>query len=148
MNTVRCPLGPTNGALLARQTYTSAGALGKTALYSYDGEGNQTGALHRVGTSSSQTNYVYDGENQLVKMETPGVSKMEFVYDGLSRLRITRSYKWAVATSTTAARWVEEVDKRRLRVYDGMDLVQERDANNVVTASVTRAGNIGDSYLI
>ena len=29
------------------------------------------------------------------------------------------------------------------RVYDGMDVVQERDQNNVVTASYTRTGNIG-----
>ena len=29
------------------------------------------------------------------------------------------------------------------RVYDGMDVVQERNQNNVVTASYTRTGNIG-----
>jgi hypothetical protein len=28
-------------------------------------------------------------------------------------------------------------------VYDGLDVVQERDANNAVTATLTRDGNIG-----
>ncbi len=31
------------GGLLSRQTYTSAGALDKTAFYAYDGSGNVVG---------------------------------------------------------------------------------------------------------
>ena len=36
-----------------------------------------------------------------------------------------------------------KLQNEKRRVYDGMDIVQERDQNNIVTASITRAGNIG-----
>ncbi len=35
------------------------------------------------------------------------------------------------------------LQNEKRRVYDGMDIVQERDQYNTVTASITRAGNIG-----
>ena len=62
-------------------------------------------------------------------------SQYQFVYDGLSRLRISRYY---VRVNGQLA-----LQNETRRVYDGMDVVQERDQNNVVTASYTRTGNIG-----
>ena len=76
--------------------------------------------------------------NTNVNLRSPMAGgRSEFVYDGLSRLRISRYY---VRNANTNAL---ELQNEKRRVYDGMDIVQERDGNNVTTASLTRAGNIG-----
>ncbi len=62
------------GGLLARQTYTSAGALDKTAFYSYDGSGNV--AQITDAAQNVQSAYLYDafGQSQLVQ-ENAGYSQ-------------------------------------------------------------------------
>ncbi len=88
------------------------------------------------------TLYTWDEASRLTSVSdvtnngTQVNSKYEFVYDGMSRLRISRTY---VRNSNNVL--VLQNEKRR--VYDGMEIVQERDGTNVVTASLTRTGNIG-----
>ncbi len=62
------------GGLLARQTYTSAGALDKTAFYSYDGSGNVVGTTD--ASQNVQSAYLYDafGQSQLAQ-ENAGYSQ-------------------------------------------------------------------------
>jgi len=118
---------------------TSTGAAVGTgsSAFGYDGDGNMSlvTAKDASGTVTGQTSYTYDDASRLIGITTPGSSKWQFVYDGLSRLRISRSWKW------TNGAWVQDSEKRR--VYLCMDVVQERDVNNNVTASYTRTGNVG-----
>jgi len=111
-------------------------ATGSSAL-GYDGDGNMAliSSKDAAGTVTSQTSYSYDDASRLIGITTPGSSKWQFVYDGKSRLRISRSWVWQNGA------WVQNSEKRR--VYLGMSVVQERDGNNLVTASYTRTGNIG-----
>ena len=67
------------------------------------------------------------------------LSQSEFVYDGSSRLRISREYSWDVG----AGAWTLIAGSEKRRVYNGMDVIQERDATDAVTTTYTRAGNIG-----
>ena len=60
----------------------------------------------------------------------------EMKSSNLSRLRISRYY-----SRLADGQLVLQNEKRR--VYNGMDVVQERDQNDNVTASYTRTGNIG-----
>ena len=118
-------------------TASGAAVLSSTAAYGYDGDGNMSGSALRDagGVQVSASTYSYDEESRLVGIETPGQSKWQFVYDGMSRLRVSRSFAWQ------GGAWVPQQEIRR--VYDGMDVVQERDASNNVVASYTRTGNIG-----
>jgi hypothetical protein len=52
---------------------------------------------------------------------------------------ISHEYSWDI--SVTPAVWKLQGETRR--IYDGMDVVQERDAQNNVTVNYTRSGNIG-----
>ena len=118
-------------------TVSGAAVLSSTAACGYDGDGNMTGSVARDanGTQVGQSIYSYDEASRLVGIETPGQSKWQFTYDGLSRLRVSQVWSWQGGT------WVPQQEIRR--VYNGMDVVQERDVNNNVVASYTRTGNIG-----
>ena len=119
--------------------------------FGYDADGNMTGAYTSItpvsSTPATGVTYGYDEENRLISITYPRPSQVSqnptpnsqyrFVYDGLSRLRISRYY---VRNANTDAL---ELQNETRRVYDGMDVVQERDANNLTTASYTRTGNIG-----
>ena len=72
-----------------------------------------------------------------MSVTVPNSRREEFGYDGLGRLRVSLIFEWNAATGT----WNPPVEKRR--VYDGMDVVQERSVENYVRASLTRTGNIG-----
>ncbi len=118
---------------------TSSGqavATGSSAL-SYDGDGNMSAVLSKdvAGTTTGQTSYSYDDASRLIGITTPNSSKWQFVYDGMDRLRVSRSWIWQNGA------WVQNSEVHR--VYLGMDVVQERDVNNNVVASYTRTGNIG-----
>jgi RHS repeat-associated protein len=114
-----------------------------TRALSYDPSGNLT----RMGLpeGSGGTTYLYDEADRLTSIvqadETSGVNqrKSEFVYDGSSRKVISREYSWDA--SVTPAVWKLQSETRR--IYDGMDVVQERDGNNQTTVNYTRDGNIG-----
>ncbi len=113
--------------------------------HSYDADGNMLSQLHSydgVSAPSFGTLYTWDEENRLTSVSdvtnngTQVNSKTEFVYDGMSRLRISRYY-------TRQSNGTLALQNEKRRVYDGMEIVQERDGTNVVTASLTRTGNIG-----
>ena len=106
-----------------------------TSSFGYDADGNMSGVTSVAGGTTSSATYRYDDASRLIAIETPGQSKIEFSYDGMSRLRVSRNYAWQ------GGAWVQTGEVRR--VYVGMDVVQERDASNQVTASYTRTGNIG-----
>ena len=123
----------------------------------FNGDGNQTSVFTDPADAtqlSSPTLYTYDDLSLLVSIESASYARQtdgtvetskqrwEFVYDGMSRLRVSRPFVWDAATGT----WVivfgrTSFEKRR--VYDGMDVVQERKTDNAVRGTVTRAGNIG-----
>ena len=126
--------------LTAQTSYsTASGAAVVTgsSTLGNDGDGNMALIVNKDagGAVTGQTIYSYDDASRLTGIETPGSSKSQFVYDGMSRLRVSRSWLWQ------GGAWVQNSEKRR--VYLGMDVVQERDGSNVVIASVTRTGNIG-----
>jgi len=120
-------------------TASGTPVLSSTATYGYDGDGNMSGSAIKdaSGTQVGTSIYTYDEASRLVGIETPGQSKWQFVYDGMSRLRVSQVWSWQGGT------WVPQPQQEIRRVYIGMDVVQERDVNNVVTASYTRTGNIG-----
>ncbi len=109
---------------------TSGTAVGTgSSSCSYDGDGNMAliSSKDVTGTTTGETRYSYDDASRLIGIETPGSSKWQFVYDGASRLRISRSWLWQ------NGQWVQNSEKRR--VYLGMDVLQERDSQNNVIAS-------------
>ena len=135
----------------ATSSYNNLNQLTQTSLntgyvtnYGCDNDGNTIGAYTTYyGVGSSNALYTYDEASRLTAIESKSNlqasvpdTRTEFVYDGLSRLRISRYY-----TKQSNGQLALQNEKRR--VYDGMDVVQERNANNIVTASYTRTGNIG-----
>jgi len=107
-------------------------ATGSTTL-GYDLDGNLT--------QQGSSRYGYDDANRLtsiVRVDAgtgANLHKSEFVYDGLSRRRISREYDW------NNGAW--ELQSEVRRIYDGMNVVQERDANNAVIATYTRGKSMG-----
>ena len=105
----------------------------------YDTAGNLQWAKNNDGTSTA---YFYDDADRLNRIErrnTKGetIQVSEFFYDYASRR--ARSREWLLTGGTT---WVETEDKNR--VFDGMDVIQERYAsNNYILAEIVRDGNIG-----
>jgi len=79
----------------------------------------------------------WDDANRLTSVTVPGVSKSEYQYDGLNRRRIAKAYTWNSGTSD----W--DLQSERRFIYDGMDLIEERDGSNNLIAFYTRDGNIG-----
>lgn len=115
--------------LIAFTTTTGQDTIQSTVSY------DQSGNLTSITSGISGTVYSYDDENRLSTMEVPGESKSTFLYDALSRLRISRVFDWQNGA------WVQTGEVRR--IYDGMDVVQERDAQNDLICTYTRAGNLG-----
>ena len=125
-----------NNAL--NQTTATLFTSGQDALSSdltYDSEGN----LSQVHSNTSDTRYAYDEANRLISVTSlangANVSKTTFVYDGLSRRRITREFAWQNNA------WQQTSEKRSL--YDGMNVVQERDGANAVKVSYVRGQDMG-----
>jgi hypothetical protein len=114
---------------------TPQGGSSVTSTFVYDQRGNMT--------SSPGTTYTYDGNNRLtsVVQSNPAtgvnISKSEYVYDFAARKVISKKFSY----NTTISSWTPVSEKRR--VYDGMDVVQERDGSNALVANLTRDGNIG-----
>jgi RHS repeat-associated protein len=108
--------------------------------YSYDTHGNRT---YRSG-GGGWIQYTYDAEQRLIGAETDTSGtpaayrwRSEFVYDGLSRLRIRREYTWADGG------WSLSATTRY--VYDGRRVIQERDGNNTPTVTYTRGPDVSGS---
>ena len=96
--------------------------------YTYDLNGNLL--------SESTRTFEYDAENQLVAVSVANSWRSEFVYDGLMRRRIRRDCTWTcTAWQTNEVRYV----------YDGLLVVQERDANNMPLVTYTRGNDLSGS---
>jgi RHS repeat-associated protein len=105
--------------------------------FQYDSNGNLTNDGTRW--------FFCDADNQLTNVTTANRCQVVFVYDGLNRRRIERDYTW------TNSAWLKTHETRFL--YDGMQIVQERDTNNDplvtytrgldLTMSLSGAGGIG-----
>ena len=113
------------------------GAPAQTSGFGYDQTGNTTEIKN---PDSSKTLFSYDDADRLVGIEKRSaadapLSRSEFVYDYASRKAVSREFTW------TNGAWVKTGEKRR--VFDGLDVVQERNAQNEVTAQLVRDGNIG-----
>ena len=120
---------------LTSLTTQSSIAPTKTTNLGYDTAGNLTLAVSPDG----RTIYNYDDADRLVKIERRTATGApqgfsEFVYDYASRKAISR--EWVYQNGT----FVKTEEKRR--VFDGMDVVQERNAANEVAAQLVRDGNI------
>src|SRR5439155_11933962 len=83
-------------------------------------------------TSDGTRGFDYDDENQLIRVTVTNSWKSEFTYDGKSRRRIRKEFTWNGS-------WVQASEVHY--IYDGSVVIQERDANNVPTLTLTRRGN-------
>jgi RHS repeat-associated protein len=88
-------------------------------------------------TNDGAVLYGYDAENQLTNATVPNNFKKDFVYDGLNRLRIKREYGWI------GGDWSKTNEVRY--VWDGDNIVQLRDSNNVPTLTLTRGLDLSGS---
>ena len=117
-----------------------------TTNYTYDAGGN----LSTQATSGSNgATYSYDEADRLqswTQTSSTGtnIHKSDWVYDGLSRKKTLKESSW------NGTAWV--LNSMKQYVYDGMDVVQEREtiyaADGVTVSSTnqtnfTRVGNIG-----
>jgi RHS repeat-associated protein len=106
----------TSSHLATGQAHDAANRLleDSTFTYTYDANGNLISK--RNGVTGEVTTYTYDAENQLIRVERPGVVA-EYRYDALGR-RIEKN--------------VNGVSTRYL--YDNEDIAAEVDASNLVQA--------------
>ena len=110
-------------------TTNVAGGPTTSANLLYDAAGNLTQSAAPNGTN--RTVYTYDDADRLSRIERRGdagqlLSVSEFAYDYASRRAFSREYDFA-----NGGGWANPQVKRR--VFDGLDVVQERDSNNQVT---------------
>ena len=116
------------GQLVVSTITTSS--LPTSISFQYDLNGN----LLNDGLKS----YEYDDFNQLTAVSLPGQWRTEFVYDGLGRRRIVRDYAWA------GAGWTRTNETRY--ICDGVNILQERDSNNVAQVTYTRGLDISGTF--
>ena len=83
--------------------------------------------------------YEYDAANELTRVTVTNSFKTEYAYDGFGRRRVTREYRWDAGT----AGWAQTNEVHY--VYDGMNVLQERDSNNVPKVSYTRGMDLSGS---
>jgi RHS repeat-associated protein len=104
-------------------TNVSIAYLSSPNLFVYDLNGNLTW--------DGQRKMDYDDENQLIRVTQTNVFKTEFVYDGLKRMRLKKEYD-GTGVLTNDTRYV----------YDGILVVQERDANNNPQVTYTHGNDL------
>src|SRR5207302_9936901 len=90
--------------------------------YIYDLNGNLT--------SDGTRGFDYDDENQLIRVTVTNSWKSEFTYDGKSRRRIRKEFTWQNST------WLLTSEVHY--IYDGMLVIQGRDALNLPQVTYTR----------
>jgi len=96
----------------------------------YDPNGNMT--------SDGQKGYGYDCANELTSETVTNGWRNEFVYDGFGRRRICKEYAWS------GSAWTETNEVRY--VYDGMNVIQERDGSNNPLVSYTRGQDLSGDF--
>ncbi|MBI3412123.1 MAG: hypothetical protein HY040_27645, partial [Planctomycetes bacterium] len=84
--------------------------------------------------SDGRRAFDYDDENQLIRITVTNAWKTEFVYDGRMRRRVRKEFTWVNSA------WAQAAEVRY--VYDGMLVIQERDANNLPQVSYTRGRDL------
>jgi RHS repeat-associated protein len=112
---------------------------GGTNTLNYDNNGNLANSTDT--TLSSKYTYTYDSANRLFQVlrqnRTTSVNEhlTTYYYDGLNRKRTATESDWVngVWSTVTTIHYV----------YDGVNVVQERDASNNVKVAYTWAGSIG-----
>ena len=95
----------------------------------YDGNGNLT----NDGTRS----LYFDGENQLTNVTVANQYQVLYLYDGFGLRRIRRAYTW----QSGAWALTNEIHY----IYDGNNVIQERDTNNNVLVIYTRGQDLSAS---
>ncbi len=85
-----------------------------------------------------QKAYQYDCANELTSVTVSNSWRNEYVYDGFGRRRVAKNYVWYGGT------WQEGAEKRYL--YDGNNVIQERDGNNHVLVSYTRGTDLSGDF--
>ncbi len=107
-------------------TNITAPYLPDTVAFQYDTNGNLL--------SDGARGFTYDDEDRLTRITLTNFWKTEFVYDGLGRKRITRESAW------NGSSWTTQGETRY--VYNGLLVLQERDANNNVLVTYTRGTDL------
>jgi RHS repeat-associated protein len=116
----------TNGSSV---TNTLTVTLPESVALLYDRNGNLT--------NDGWRSFEYDRDDQLTAVSVAGTWRTEFVYDGLGRKRIERGY------GCSGSSWNQTNEVRF--VYDGMLVIQERDAANNALATYTRGLDLSGS---
>ncbi|MCS7017461.1 MAG: hypothetical protein NZM42_15270, partial [Gemmatales bacterium] len=80
--------------------------------------------------------WVWDDENQLIRVEQYQSWKSELTYDGRQRLRVRKDYTWHAGNG----QWQLASETRY--VYDGLLIVQERNAGHVPQISYARGQDL------
>jgi RHS repeat-associated protein len=131
----------TNMPLTTAYTATASDSLGRSASNTvtvsiatnttcqYDGNGNLT--------NDGLRSFAYDDENQLVQVWMTTNWFSQFTYDGKMRRRIRQEYAWQNGA------WVQTNEV--CYVYDGNEVIQERDINNLLTTTYTRGKDLSGS---
>ncbi len=107
-------------------TNTVTVSIGTSTTYQYDGNGNLT--------NDGLRNFAYDDENQLIQVWVANQWFSQFTYDGKMRRRIRQEYAWQ------GGAWVRT--NQVYYVYDGNEVIQERDINNLPTTTYTRGKDL------
>ena len=113
----------------------------------YDSNGNLV-ASHDSG--GFQWGYYYDDENRLTMLlRTNGtdITRTDFIYDGLGRLRERIEYVPDSGGAGAGAFSIPPVgnwvfSSGAIYIYDGWRVIQERDTNNTPTVSYTRGNDL------
>jgi RHS repeat-associated protein len=117
-------------AIVTTASNTMTNSLTKTlpasVNFAYDLNGNLT--------SDGLHGYDYDCANQLTRITVTNSWKTEYMYDGFGRRRIRKEYVWQSSQWLTA----NEVHY----IYDGMLVLQERNAINVPMVTYTRGNDL------
>ena len=92
----------------------------------FDGNGNVL--------SDGQHGYAYDGDNQLISVTCTNQWQLRYVYDGFGRRRIRQEYEWI------NGQWLKGSETRF--IYDGMNVLQERNSLNLPVATYTRGPDL------
>ena len=100
-----------------------------------DAAGNMT----QVGNNSTPGTryYQYDGYRQLTHVYEADRWRTEYVYDGLNRQRVRKRFR------NEGGNWVLSEERRYL--YDGRQVIQERDENNLPLVTYTRGLDLSES---
>ena len=112
-----------------RSTNTVSVSLATNTTYRYDGNGNLT--------NDGLRNFAYDDENQLIQVWVNNQWLSQFAYDGKMRRRIRQECAWQ------GGAWVRT--NQVYYVYDGNEVIQERDINNLPTTTYTRGQDLSGS---